>query len=299
MKPIVVLDLEWNGAYSKRIKGFLNEIIEFGAVKLDAQMQPEDTFAALVRPQVGKKISDKIAALTSITDEELASGTQFMRAVSRFRQWAGDCLLMTWGTSDILTLIENCRYFSGNGHIPFLTDYVDAQAYCEDRMAYEKGKQMGLSTAAELLQIDADALGHHRALDDSLLTARCLKAVYNGPAGLQPFIQDATQEEFYKRMEFRTVILSDMEHPLVRNVDLSFTCPACGAPADRCEDWQLHNKNFYALFCCPSCQTKFCGRVQFKLKYEGLQVKKTTRPYVAPEEEPEHADPTGASAPLL
>ena len=119
MKPIVVLDLEWNGAYSKRIKGFLNEIIEFGAVKLDAQMQPEDTFAALVRPQVGKKISDKIAALTSITDEELASGTQFMRAVSRFRQWAGDCLLMTWGTSDILTLIENCRYFSGNGHIPF------------------------------------------------------------------------------------------------------------------------------------------------------------------------------------
>ena len=34
---IVILDLEWNGAYSRRLHGFINEIIEFGAVKLDAQ----------------------------------------------------------------------------------------------------------------------------------------------------------------------------------------------------------------------------------------------------------------------
>ena len=35
---IVILDLEWNGAYSRRLHGFINEIIEFGAVKLDAQL---------------------------------------------------------------------------------------------------------------------------------------------------------------------------------------------------------------------------------------------------------------------
>ncbi len=32
---IVVLDLEWNGAYSRKLRGFINEIIEIGAVKLD------------------------------------------------------------------------------------------------------------------------------------------------------------------------------------------------------------------------------------------------------------------------
>ena len=34
----VILDLEWNGTYSRRIKGFINEIIEFGAVKVDEQL---------------------------------------------------------------------------------------------------------------------------------------------------------------------------------------------------------------------------------------------------------------------
>ena len=51
----VILDLEWNGTYSRRLKGFMNEIIEFGAVKVDECLHVLDTFDALVRPQVGKK----------------------------------------------------------------------------------------------------------------------------------------------------------------------------------------------------------------------------------------------------
>ena len=59
-KTYVILDLEWNGTYSRRIKGFINEIIEFGAVKVDESLDILDTYEALVRPQVGKKISGKI-----------------------------------------------------------------------------------------------------------------------------------------------------------------------------------------------------------------------------------------------
>lgn len=54
---IVILDLEWNGAYSRRLHGFINEIIEFGAVKLDAQLNITDRFSCFVKPQVTKKIS--------------------------------------------------------------------------------------------------------------------------------------------------------------------------------------------------------------------------------------------------
>ena len=61
----VILDLEWNGAYSKRLKGYINEIIEFGAVKVDPQLNILDTFEVLIQPQVGKKISGKIKNLTS------------------------------------------------------------------------------------------------------------------------------------------------------------------------------------------------------------------------------------------
>ena len=56
----VILDLEWNGTYSRRLKGFMNEIIEFGAVKVDGNLHVLDTFDALVRPQVGKESVGKL-----------------------------------------------------------------------------------------------------------------------------------------------------------------------------------------------------------------------------------------------
>ena len=270
----VILDLEWNGAYSGRLKGFINEIIEFGAVRVDGRLNIVDTFEALIRPQVGKKISGKIKTLTSITNEDLEGGLQFMQAVSRFGKWSRGAVVMTWGTSDILALIENCRYFCGSDRIPSLTRYVDLQAYCEEMLAYDRTSQMGLSTAAELLGIDEGEFSHHRALGDSLLTLRCFQKVYDA-GRLGPFIQDAASDEFYNRMEFKTVFICDLKHPLIRPADLSFCCGQCGRRAKRIGDWQLRNKSFRAEFYCKRCDNKFIGRVQFKLKYEGLVVRKT------------------------
>ena len=45
-KTYVILDLEWNGTYSRRIKGFINEIIEFGAAKVDESLNILDTNAS-------------------------------------------------------------------------------------------------------------------------------------------------------------------------------------------------------------------------------------------------------------
>ncbi|HHV31136.1 exonuclease domain-containing protein [Caproiciproducens sp. LBM24188] len=274
----VILDLEWNGTYSRRIKGFINEIIEFGAVKVDENLQIIDTFESLVRPQVGKRISGKIKTLTSITNEELEGGLQFMQVTSRFRKWMGDAVLMTWGTSDILALIENYRYFCGNPRIPFLTQYVNLQAYCEKLLDYDSSKQMGLSTSAQLLKIDERDFDHHRALGDSLLSLRCLQKLYS-PGTLEPFLQDALCDEFYERILFKTVIICDLNNPLIRRSEMNFDCDLCGRRAHRASEWQLKNKSFRALFFCRKCQHKFYGRIQFKLKYEGLTVKKAILPY--------------------
>ena len=132
---IVILDLEWNGTYSRRLKGYINEIIEFGAVKCGPDLSEKSTFSCFVKPQVAKHISSTIQSLTSITDENLTGGMPFMQAVSRFKRWAGDCVVMTWGTSDILTLIENCRYFSGDGRVPFLVRGT-ATCRCSPRTAW-------------------------------------------------------------------------------------------------------------------------------------------------------------------
>lgn len=289
----VILDLEWNGAYSRRLKGFMNEIIEYGAVKADEEFRILDTFEALIRPQVGKKISGKISTLTSITNADLAGGPQFLQVSGRFRRWAGDAVVMTWGTSDIHALIENFRYFCGSRRIPFLKRYVDLQAYCERRLGCDGKQQIGLSTAAQLLGIDEDGFDHHRALDDSLLSLRCLQRLYSRKE-LLPFLQDAVCEEFYNRMEFRTVPICDLNHPLIRPGDLAFRCDLCGRRARRTGAWQLRNKSFRAPFFCRRCGHRFYGRVQFKLKYEGMTVKKKILPF---EEPPEQKRPAPAAVP--
>ena len=46
----VILDLEWNSAYSYKLKHFVNEIIEFGAVRLDDELNIESTYSSLVKP---------------------------------------------------------------------------------------------------------------------------------------------------------------------------------------------------------------------------------------------------------
>lgn len=273
----VILDLEWNGTYSRRLKGFMNEIIEFGAVKVDEKLNILDTFSELVRPQVGKKISGKIKNLTNLTNEDLAQGLQFMQVMSRFRKWMGKAILMTWGTSDILALIENCRYFCGNERIPFLKRYVDLQSYCEKQLHYDVNKRMGLSTSAQLLGIDGQDLSHHRALDDSLLSLRCLRELYDRDA-LKPFIQNAEESAFYDKILFKTIIVCDLSNPLIQRGDLMFNCELCGRRAQREGDWILKNKSYRASFHCRNCRNKFYGRVQFKLKYDGLVIKKTVCP---------------------
>ena len=274
----VILDLEWNGTDSRRLKGFMNEIIEFSAVKVDEQLHVLDTFDALVRPQVGKKISGKIKTLTNITNEELANGLQFMQVMSRFRKWMGDAVLMTWGTSDILALIENSRYFCGSERIPFLKQYVDLQCYCEQMLHYDATKQMGLSTSAQLLGINEEDIAHHRAMDDSMLSLRCLQKLYQRET-LIPFIQDARTDAFYEKITFKTMIICDLNNPLIKRSDMIFHCDACGRRASREGEWQLKNKSYRANFRCKHCDNRFIGRVQFKLKYDGMVVKKCILPH--------------------
>ena len=273
---IVILDLEWNGTYSRRLKGYINEIIEFGAVKCGPDLSEKSTFSCFVKPQVAKHISSTIQSLTSITDENLTGGMPFMQAVSRFKRWAGDCVIMTWGTSDILTLIENCRYFSGDEHVPFLARYCDLQVFAQDRMGLGRREQVGLSRAAELLGLDVSGMDHHRALDDSRMTLAILRKVYDSRA-IAPYI-DRCDGEFYRRVTFKTTYICDIHSPLVEKSHLRFPCPKCGEESRRLTRWNLKNKSFRADFRCTRCGHLFGGRLTMKQKYEGLTVNKKTFP---------------------
>lgn len=278
----IVIDLEWNGSYSKKAHGYFNEIIEVGAVKMDEKMRMVDTFRAAIKPVVSKKLSTIVTDLTNITAEELEDGTTFMNMMRQLARWMGaePSTVLTWSTTDLLVLMENCRFFTGRQEIPFLQNYMDFQAYAQVRMGVDASQQLGLARAGEMLGIPEDNMSLHRALDDSKLTAAILQKVYDADSFAAAILP--VDDEFYKRITFKTVILKDLDDPLVKRSELTFDCPLCGKNMKRKGSWRFRNRAFCAEFSCRCADTRYSGRVQFKLKYEGVEVRKKLVEIVPP-----------------
>lgn len=279
----IILDLEFNGTYSKNRHKFVNEIIEFGAVKCDEQLNIVETFSELIKPQISKKLNSHVSALTHITLDELKkSNNTFSHVMSRFRKFLGDGVLMTWSNSDVLVLIENYKYFFGNDKLPFLKYYVNLQKYCERAIGYsDKARQLGLSTCAEMLELTFEDDSLHRAYNDAELTASCFKALYDEEL-LQQFIYTC-DDDFYRRISFKNYNICDLKDAGVDKREMYFNCENCGRRALRRSKWRLKNRSFRANFRCLRCHKDFEGRIAFKQCYDHVNVSKKTAEIVPKE----------------
>lgn len=271
----VILDLEWNGSYSAKEHRFVNEIIEIGAIKTDDKFNVIDKFEMLISPQISKKLCSKVKELTHINYEELLnSGCTFMHAISKFKKFAENSTIITWGTSDILALIENYMYYQHSLELPFLHSYCNAQAYCEKCLSVESySSQLGLSACADMLSILFDEEEQHRAYADALLTLKCIEHLLDDYL-LEPYIENANCKEFYDKMMFKTHFLTDLKNPEIDKRKMRFNCEICGRQAAKQTAWKLHNKSFNAEFKCNGCGNKFVGRISFKKKYDEVVIRK-------------------------
>ena len=268
----IVLDLEFNGTYSKKKHCFVNEIIEFGAVKCDEQLNIVDTFSALVTPQISKKLNSHVSKLTHIRMDQLQeSNNTFTHVLSKFKKFLGDGMLLSWGTSDVLVLIENCRYYFGEEQLPFLKAYANLQRYCEAALDYhDRSRQMGLSACAELLGIGYDDDSLHRALTDAELTSLCFQKLYRQELFEQ--FCDVCDDRFYRKITFKNYNICDLKDPAIDRRELYFKCDRCGRRALRRSRWKVKNKSFRANFRCLICHRSFEGRITFKQCFEEVQV---------------------------
>lgn len=294
----VILDLEWNTAYNPRTKSHLNEIIEFGAVKLDENYQEIGSFSMLVKPQVGKTLTSLIEELTHISNEDLEDADVFPQVFSRFSRFAGGCILMAWGNMDILTLLANCQYFLKSERLSFARQYVDLQKFCERCFHFEENaKQIGLSTAAQELEIKFDEQTLHRALADSRLEAACFRRLLQKEEN-KPVLSEMIHpinEEFYKKILFKTVPLTDFNDPKIDKKELVMFCKKCGRQLKQKTVWRVVNNAFRARFLCETCKLDFEANVRFRLKYEGVSVYKYMRKLVPKEDQDKQTPCVGAA----
>lgn len=273
---IVILDLEWNTAYYKKEQRFINEIIEFGAVKLNERMKVVGQFQMFVKSRISKRLRGSVKQLTHISNEQLQQkGKDFETVVKQFTKWAGkNTLLLTWSNTDLYTLMDNCRCFLGDRTIPFLHKYADMQKYVQQQLHWQGGNQLGLSTAAQEMGISAEDIDLHRAIGDSMLSARILGQCYH-KEDMAALMQDGDQPDFYDRFLFKPYPITDLHSPFVHPEDLRFNCIECDRPLKRNRGWRRCNKQLESDFSCSECGKNYTGRVQFLKLYDSVSVKRT------------------------
>lgn len=275
LNSFIILDLEWNcNRYSN---GFFNEIIEIGAVKLNGQLEVCDTFQTFVKPKAGHTLTSVVKRLTHIKNEDLASAPKFEKVYERFLNWAGDTdVLLCFGNLDVLVLLENLRAYSMPEKIEFVSYYADMQRFCQKRLGKSLNQLLSLSAMAELAGIDTQQMSMHRALDDSIVSAKIFKKLYDSKEFQNEMYEN--NERLYRRLMFKPFVITDIDSSYVCRADMHLKCPQCGAFLKRIEGWQSKNKYFRAMMECGRCKKEFSGKVRFRMEFDGVAVKSVIAP---------------------
>lgn len=275
----IIMDLEWNNAYVQKTQSFMNEIIEVGAVMLNDRLEKVDEFSSLVRSRINKKLRSNIKKLTHISNSDMRNSEPFETVMRDFEFWIGgrENVILTWGNSDIRVIIENYRVLAKKNAVPFLKNYTDVQRYFQIKRKIPVEKQLALSGAAEEIGLDLDSFSHHRALDDSLITAECFRRVFD--KDFASYIQPCNTE-FYDRLFFKPYAIGNLGNPLVDKGQLDYECGDCGVHGNIIKNWRYSNQYFRAIYICPQCGKKVRVAVRFKKYYDRLDVRKTVTPIV-------------------
>lgn len=273
----ILLDLEWNDAYYPKKKGFVNEIVEIGAVKLDESFKEIDRFCCIVRSSITNRLSTRFRNLTGMTNEQMQNGIVFSKALQQYKNWAGnDNITLTWSDSDIYTLYHNCVDFTDNPHNASIGKYVDLQKYFQHELSLKgitQKNQISLSNAAALFEIKISEEHLHHALDDSYIAAAILKKCYNKER-LETFIIDTDSTEFFDKLVFKPYYIKDINSQFIDKRKLYFSCPVCKNHAKRISGWRFKCPWFHTKLYCRQCDIRFKAAICFKRHYDNTQIKK-------------------------
>lgn len=153
----VVFDLETTG-----LKKEIDKIIEIGAVKVK-NGEIADRFSVFVNPH--QKLSEKISALTGITDEMLEDAEDASVIMPRFLDFIGDSVLAAHNASFDVGFVRQWTIENGYEINPTVLDTVELA-----KTIYPDLKNYKLDTVCEAM--DVSLKNHHRAVEDAEATAQ-------------------------------------------------------------------------------------------------------------------------------
>lgn len=120
MPAVIVFDLEfttWPGAQERdwSAPGELREIVQIGALRLDADLAVTDAFETLVRPVANPHLSPYFTGLTGIDQEAVdRAGREPAAALGDFLGFCKGCSVLSYG-NDMIVLGENVGWARARG----------------------------------------------------------------------------------------------------------------------------------------------------------------------------------------
>ncbi len=177
----IVIDLEFNPTPRKTSAGLRFEIIEIGAMKVDAEGVVEDEFSCLVKPCYSQFVRKNIIALTGIKTCDVSQAPTLEEALDNFTRWIGDkpSRIVAWSKNDQRQIKQECAH-KGIEIPRQLRRWLDLQAVYPRIMNVGNGRLMRLSTAADWYGAEIDQSSAHRALYDAKVTAALLSQLLTG-----------------------------------------------------------------------------------------------------------------------
>ncbi|MBI3298928.1 MAG: GrpB family protein [Elusimicrobia bacterium] len=166
--PLVVFDLEAT-CWEKGTVVERQELIEIGAVRLEADFAVRGEFQRFVRPTGEPALSDFCRRLTGIRQEDLDAAESFLPVLASFVDWAGPGPLRfaSWSTYDLRQLRSDCRR-----HLAALPPPLECHLDLRQRFSEQRGLEpQTMKRALELAGLAQEG-HHHRGLDDARNIAR-------------------------------------------------------------------------------------------------------------------------------
>ncbi|MFC4101732.1 exonuclease domain-containing protein [Paenibacillus xanthanilyticus] len=198
----IVLDIEFNGR--KFASDLPMEVIEIGAVRLDADMNQIDAFTSLIKPVYFAKLNNFIKKKTGIPQADIDIAPGFRKVSADFIAWLSKSesfLLITWGGEDLKRIIYDTRMHKLDDAFWMAATYFDLLK------GYLRVKNLtnDVSVEAALAELAVESEGSaHRALDDAIMTAKILRAI-------------AGDLDFTRSQQFKDAYSNSKERRMVKN----------------------------------------------------------------------------------
>lgn len=236
----IVFDLEFNQGFNKELNKTVSnekcpfEIVQIGAIKLDAHFNVIDTFDSYVKPAIYKSIHPFVGKMTGITLKDVIDAPGFTEVYKNFKRFISsrNPVLCVWGSGDLKELYRNINFYG----LPCKTlpkEYINIQKHASAYFKNPSGKSIGLSNAISILGIQ-EGKNYHNALNDAYYTAQVFMRINNPSIVPDTYIYTTLKPNSVKRnnnkevnydklfAEFKKILNRDLNKDEKKIIDLAY-----------------------------------------------------------------------------